>query len=56
MAAKVGKPAPAWKGKAVVEGEFKMISSDDFKVLASCVLSSAFSKAHSSDTRDDITK
>lgn len=35
MTAQVGKPAPQWKAQAVVDGEFKTISSDDFKVACS---------------------
>ena len=29
--AKIGQPAPAWKAQAVVNGEIKEISSDDYK-------------------------
>lgn len=31
MPAIIGKPAPAFKGQAVVDGEIKEISLDDFK-------------------------
>lgn len=31
MPAIVGKPAPAWKGMAVVDGEIKEVSLEDYK-------------------------
>eukprot|EP00798_Chlamydomonas_sp_ICE-L_P010656 gene10656-12336_t len=31
MVAQVGKPAPTFKGTAVVDGQFKQISSEDYK-------------------------
>ena len=34
MPAIIGKPAPAWKGQAIVDGEIKEISLDDFKGAA----------------------
>ncbi len=32
MVAKIGAPAPTWKAQAVVGGEIKEISLDDYKV------------------------
>jgi hypothetical protein len=31
MPAIIGKPAPAWKGNAIVDGEIKEISLDQYK-------------------------
>ena len=39
--AKVGQPAPHWRGKAVVQDEIKEISLEDYKVLGVLVISQA---------------
>ena len=32
MAPKIGSPAPAFKAQAVVDGQFKTVSLEDYKV------------------------
>ena len=36
LAAQVQKPAPAFKAQAVVDGQFKEVSLEDYKVSSEC--------------------